>query len=296
MSTLLACAHPGCSPAPTLACLQSVQCRTSAGLAPGLDMLRSSRPIDRLRYQARLIFDKFDLDGDGRLSLAELRTYLQHSQARLGPVDALSQQYAALEAAVAAQPAAAQSADFEQFVDLVRAQVAATQTNQEWVKAQLPPTELRALLWKAALSIPEFAVPLCTFKLLDKEGNGRLRLEDLARAQGIEKQVFDAVLEDADADQDGYLTFEDFLTSYHKDRPVFMSMAVMLAHTACFYIIFQLPIEPMFKVLLSAVLVLRPQLVTAPVKHVWAIGKTIVNRIRATQKMARKGADWSSFA
>lgn len=31
----------------------------------GLGMLASSRPIDRLRYQAKLVFDHFDQDRDG---------------------------------------------------------------------------------------------------------------------------------------------------------------------------------------------------------------------------------------
>ena len=30
-----------------------------------LGMLQKSRPIDRLRYQAKLIFDSFDIDADG---------------------------------------------------------------------------------------------------------------------------------------------------------------------------------------------------------------------------------------
>ncbi len=46
------------------------------------------------------------------------------------------------------------------------------------------------------------------------------------------------------------LTLPRFLhnNSYHKERPVFLTMAVMLAHTACFYLILNLPIDTMLKV------------------------------------------------
>lgn len=36
-----------------------------ATAAPALGILQKTRPIDRLRYQAKLIFDSFDTDADG---------------------------------------------------------------------------------------------------------------------------------------------------------------------------------------------------------------------------------------
>ena len=51
------------------------------------------------------------------------------------------------------------------------------------------------MLYKAALTLPEMAAVLCVFKLLDRDGDGYLKLEDLQKAQGIEKKVVDGVLE-----------------------------------------------------------------------------------------------------
>lgn len=47
-----------------------VPCRSSLLAAalqagPGLSMLQSTRPIDRMRYQAKLLFDHFDGDKTG---------------------------------------------------------------------------------------------------------------------------------------------------------------------------------------------------------------------------------------
>jgi hypothetical protein len=52
----------------------------------------------------------------------------------------------------------------------------------------------------------------------------------------------------ADEDDDGLLTFEDFLSSYARERPVFLSLAIMAAHTAAFWIIFNCPLDTLFKV------------------------------------------------
>jgi hypothetical protein len=43
-----------------------MQVAVLAGAAPsGLGLLTSTRPIDRLRYQAKLVFEQMDKDGDG---------------------------------------------------------------------------------------------------------------------------------------------------------------------------------------------------------------------------------------
>eukprot|EP00955_Chlamydomonas_euryale_P052716 355251-Chlamydomonas_euryale.AAC.2 len=54
-------------------------------------------------------------------------------------------------------------------------------------------------------------------------------------------------VQDADEDGDGQLTFEDFLTSYARERPVLMTMAVLLVHTACFWAIFNLQLDTFLK-------------------------------------------------
>ena len=60
---------------------------------------------------------------------------------------------------------------------------------------QIPPKTLSDLLYKAALTLPEMSSVLCIFKLLDLDGDGLLKLEDLKKAQSIEKKVVEGVLE-----------------------------------------------------------------------------------------------------
>ena len=43
-------------------------------------------------------------------------------------------------------------------------------------------------------------------------------------AQGIEREFVNEKLEDADTNEDGFLNFKDFLTSYARDRPVILNM------------------------------------------------------------------------
>jgi len=136
---------------------------------------------------------------------------------------------------------------------------------------------------------------LATFRLLDISRSGKLPLSFLKKAQGIEAKVVEGVLEDADEDGDGQLTFEDFLTSYARERPVLMTMAVLLVHTACFWAIFNLQLDTFLKVILSGILILKPQLVTGPVTKVWRIGEALVGRFMATREMAAKGASFPSL-
>lgn len=51
-----------------------------------------------------------------------------------------------------------------------------------------------------------------------------------------------------DENDDGFLSFEDFLTSYAKERPVFLVMAILAAHTAAFWLVFNIPMDMVFKV------------------------------------------------
>lgn len=264
----------------------------STSTSPGvLGVLQKTRPVDRLRYQAKLIFDTFDTDGDGQLSSADLQTYFAYSDSRLGGTGPVKDAQASVSG-TGSEP----GVDFEGFVDLVRAQVAAARATKEWTIAQVPTRDLSRLMFKAAITLPEMGGALAIFKLLDGDADGFLQLEDLRKAQGIELQMVDGLLEDADADDDGKLSFEDFLVSYKKERPVFMAMAVMLCHTALFYVILSLPVDTILKVLMAGFILLKPQIVTGAVVNMWNIGKAIWNRIRATQEMAGKGASWSSLA
>ena len=73
----------------------------------------------------------------GKLSMAELQSYFEYSESRLGSQAPLSERYAALSAAVSSKPDGSQMADFEEFVDLVRAQVAASEGAKGWVVSQV---------------------------------------------------------------------------------------------------------------------------------------------------------------
>ena len=70
--------------------------------------------------------------------------------------------------------------------------------------------------------------------------------------------LFVSVSQDADADEDGFLSFEDFLTSYHKERPVVLSMLVMAAHAGAFYLVLNSPLELTLRVLLCIILLVKP--------------------------------------
>ncbi|GAX82241.1 hypothetical protein CEUSTIGMA_g9669.t1 [Chlamydomonas eustigma] len=265
--------------------------------APAIGVLQSSRPIDRLRYQAKLIFDTFDKDADGKLSVEDIQAYFQFSEEKFGRQKLILDLHANTAEKISRKSPESQQTDFEEFVDLVRGQVAAAaEFSKEWLPSQIPGKELSNMLFAAALTIPEMARVLAIFKLLDRDSDGFLKLSDLHKAQGIEKKVVVDVLEDADDNEDGLLSFSDFLTSYHKKRTVFLTMAVMLAHSACFWLIFNLPIDSMLKVVLSGLLVMKPQVVTGPVTKIWQIGKAVVGRFIATREMAAKGASWSSIA
>lgn len=51
----------------------------ASGAAAGLGVLKAAAPIDRLRYQAMLLFDHFDADKDGRLAPSELAAFFTYS-------------------------------------------------------------------------------------------------------------------------------------------------------------------------------------------------------------------------
>ncbi|KAG1671184.1 hypothetical protein FOA52_010120 [Chlamydomonas sp. UWO 241] len=271
---------------------QGVACRQAAS-AGALGMLQpaSTKPIDRIRYQAKLVFDTLDTDGDGKLSPEQLQGYFSYSNERLGAHSPLAERYTVEAARAAAEGATG----FEDFVQLVRDQLRCVDRNRNWVQTQLPPKDMSRLLHASALSIQEMGVILATFRLLDSDNNGLVPLDFLRKAQGIEKKVFEGVLEDADDDEDGCLRFEDFLTSYHRERPVFMSMAVLFAHSAAFYGIFQLPVDVFVKVIIAAILVMKPFLITGPVVKIWRIGQALVGRFMATREMAAKGTSFSNL-
>ncbi|KAG2425101.1 hypothetical protein HXX76_014010 [Chlamydomonas incerta] len=255
----------------------------------GLSILQNTRPVDRLRFQAILVFQHFDTEKTGRLSPEQLTTYEAYSAERFGAAaaEAMKPAFERARAAAAAVPGG--SLDMEAFIDLVRDQVKAASTTREFPRSVFNETELGKLAWGASLSTAELSAALAVFRLLDFNLDGYVKLEDLRRAQGIEREFVNEKLEDADTNEDGFLSFKDFLTSYARDRPVILNMVVLLAHTAAFWAIFNLPgLELPIKAIMAMGLILKPQFVTGPVIKLFTIFQTIFNRARAEIAMAKE--------
>jgi len=262
----------------------SVTASASSGAASALGVLQATRPIDRLRYQAKLIFDYFDQDRDGQLSATQVGQYVEYCNERFGAgrsdLDAL---YTPL--LVGGNPLG-----FEEFVELVRGQVKALSVNGRFVEGAVKGTELGRLLYKCAITTAEMSAALAVFKLLDFNADGYVRIDELERAQGIEKKVLDDVLRDADENNDGFLSFEDWLDSYARERPALLAMAVLAAHTAVYYLIFNSPVDTLFKAVLAVLVLLKPQFITNPVIKIYHIVKALMDRGRATQALGGMGA------
>lgn len=109
-----------------------------------------------------------------------------------------------------------------------------------------------------------------------------------ARGQGIEREMVEDKLEDADTNEDGFLSFNDFLASYARERPVILNMLVLAAHTAAYWLILNLPvIDIPFKAVLCMALVLKPQALTGPVIKLYTIIRAVFDRARAEVAMAQ---------
>ncbi|MEW5306448.1 MAG: hypothetical protein WDW38_007389 [Sanguina aurantia] len=174
------------------------------------------------------------------------------------------------------------------FEDLVRGHIAAASTHKPFVVKALPGAEAGRLQYKAAITEAELGSALAVFKLLDFNGDGYVALMDLRRAQGIEREMVSNVLEEADANDDGFLSFEDWLNSYKKVRPVWLTMAILAANCACFYLLLNSPIDTLYKAVGCVALLALPKLVNAPVIKVYNIAKSLYDRMRATVHIAQQ--------
>ncbi|PNH07416.1 hypothetical protein TSOC_006122, partial [Tetrabaena socialis] len=254
----------------------------------GLSFLTDTRPVDRLRFQAILVFKHFDADDDGKITLAQLDEYEAYSAERFGPVAAaqLKPLYANLRTAAA--QAGEATVDMETFIDLIRGQVKFASASRDFPRFVMPEAELGRLGWSTSLSPADLSSALAIFRLLDFNADSYVRLEDLRKAQGLEREIVADQLEDADTNEDGFLSFKDFLTSYARERPVLLNAVVLLAHSAAFWFILNLPmLELPFRALLCVALMLKPQVVTGPVIKLFTVLRTLWNRGRAEIEMAR---------
>ncbi|GLC52776.1 hypothetical protein PLESTB_000667000 [Pleodorina starrii] len=268
---------------------RQVLCAAAApqgGSLGGLSVLTSTRPIDRLRFQSILVFKHFDTDGDGRLTPEQIDQYAAYCAERFGPAAAqFAPLYDNVRAAAAAAPAG--GLDMEAFIDLIREQVKLASTSREFPRSVFNEAELGRLGWDSSLSPAEVASALAVFRLLDFNLDNYVKLEDLRKAQGIEREIVADQLEDADTNEDGFLSFKDFLTSFARERPVILNMVVLLAHTAVFWLILNLPmLDIPIKAVLAVALLIKPQFVTAPVVKFYMMMRNVVDRARAEVEMA----------
>ncbi|GIL80794.1 hypothetical protein Vretimale_9094 [Volvox reticuliferus] len=259
---------------------------SQGGSLGGLSILTNTRPVDRLRFQSILVFKQFDSDGDGKLTLEELDQYAAYSAERFGPAAGqFAPLYEKLRTEAAMAPAG--GVDVELFIELVREQVKMASNSTGFARSVFNDMELNRLGWDSALSPAEVAAALAIFRLLDFNLDNYVKLEDLRKAQGIEREVVADKLEDADTNEDGFLSFKDFLTSYARERPVILNMVVLLAHTAIFWLILNLPmLDIPVKAVLCLGVLLKPQFVTASVIKIYQIFRTVVDRARAEIEMA----------
>lgn len=89
-----------------------------------------------------------------------------------------------------------------------------------------------------------------------------LKLGELRKAQGIEREVVEGVLDDADDNEDGLLSFEDWLSSYAREKPILLNMVVLAAHSLVYWFVFNLPLDVFIKTAICMGLVLQPQVRT----------------------------------
>ncbi|KAJ9533785.1 hypothetical protein QJQ45_026871 [Haematococcus lacustris] len=253
-------------------------------------LLQQTVPMDRLRYQSRLLFEYLDTDRDGALTPEQVEQYVRdYSTSRLGP--GLEELWSSLPADSRHQVVLARKSalGFEAFVQLVRNQIDTVSANTTFVSSQLKGAELGRLQYKSANTAKELSRALAIFKLLDFNNDNLLAVSELSRVQGIEKKVFDSVLADADSNNDGFLTFEDWLDSYSRERPVLLSMAVMAAHAAVFYVLLNSPLDTLFKALGAILLLVRPNMVTKPVIYVYQVLAALWNRAKAAAETMEQG-------
>lgn len=246
--------------------------------------------MDRLRYQALMVFKHLDSDKDGKLSVEQAQAYMaQYCADRFKASNAGLQ--ALYDTTLAGLPADAAVGERymgqEQFVDLMRAQVAALKKDRSFPKQTMNEAELGKLAFKTGLPPAELAGCLAVFRLLDNNNDGYLALTELqATVLGLEKDIFEDVLEDADANADGFLTFEDFLSSYAQEKPVLLNMIVLAVHSAIFWVILNSPLDQITKMLACAFLLFKPQIVTSNVIKVYHMFKNISDRARAEIEVA----------
>lgn len=100
--------------------------------------------------------------------------------------------------------------------------------------------------------------------------------------------MFESKLEDADADDDGLINFDEFLASYGKPKPVLKNILIMVVNTAVIWGVLQSPLDTMIKLVAVAVLLLKPQLIARPVVLVYDSLVALVDQYKAQAELASR--------
>ncbi|WIA38558.1 hypothetical protein OEZ86_001874 [Tetradesmus obliquus] len=251
-----------------------------------LSVLTSTEPIDRLRYQALLMFDHWDSSSSGRLSGEQLGQFFTWCTRKVSWSPGLSEVLAGVTSSWASL--AQTGCSREQFVRIIRSQVHAVSTSAAYTGSMMRPDEAARLQAQMSLNKTELAAAKWVFGLLDFDNDGKVALSMYKAAQGIEAYVYEDKIEDADADDDGLISFEEFLVSYAKPKPIGKNMLIMAINTAAIFFILQAPfLDVMLKVVLVGVLMLRPQLISRPAALLYDAIKAIVDSSKAQAEVAK---------
>lgn len=251
-----------------------------------MSLLTTAEPIDRLRYQAVLVFDYFDTAKAGRLTAEQVQAFFTWSSRKVSWSPGLSDVLQQEEAKFSQLKQAGSSR--EEFIKLVRSQVHAVSTSQAFQSGMLRPDVTARLQAQMSVNVQELAAAKWVFGLLDFDNDGKVSLAMYSKAEGIEAYVYEDKIEDADADDDGQITFEEFLVSYARPKPILKNLLIMVINTAVIYFILQAPVlDVMLKVVLVGVLMLRPQIVSKPAALLHDAIKAIVDQSKAQAEVAK---------
>eukprot|EP00879_Flechtneria_rotunda_P013782 GHRR01014395.1.p1 GENE.GHRR01014395.1~~GHRR01014395.1.p1 ORF type:complete len:371 (+),score=114.23 GHRR01014395.1:49-1161(+) len=213
----------------------------------GLTVLTSTDPVDRLRYQAILMFDQLDQGRTGRLLGQDLQQFFTACSRKVSWSPGLSEVLQQVEANCS--PLIAAGCNREEFIRVIRMQVHAVSTSQAYQNSMMRPDEAARLQAQMSLNKQELAAAKWMFGLLDSDNDGKVSLSMYKAAEGIEAYVYEDKLEDVDADNDGYIIFEEFLGSYAKPKPIGKNLIIMAVNTLVVYFILQAPfLDTMIKV------------------------------------------------
>jgi hypothetical protein len=75
---------------------------------------------------------------------------------------------------------------FSEFTKLLRSDVSSVSQNTSFLSSSLPVQDVARFQYSSALTVGELGNVMAIFKLLDFDGDKRLLLDDLEKAEGIE--------------------------------------------------------------------------------------------------------------